>query len=181
VNAIHRVVVDLGMGGVAKLEADLKVYFDVEEGAFESSQEILQTLERRRTGQPVLACCAGDLKRVLLLTLKKGVDLSALDSEGHSEAWRKLDTGLLQMVLGKVLDLDIETLIKGDKVRFVKVEADVLKLTREADDRVGFFLNPTGMDQLQDVVLNGERMPPKSTFFYPKVFSGLVMQDLNAF
>ena len=88
---------------------------------------------------------------------------------------------LLQMTLGKVLNLDTETLIKGEKVQFVKVEADVLKIVNGAKDRVGFFLNSTGMDQLRNVVLNDERMPPKSTFFYPKVFSGLVMQDLNAF
>ena len=35
------------------------------------------------------------------------------------------------------------------------------------------------MKQLRDVVLAGERMPPKSTFFYPKVFTGLVIQDFN--
>jgi len=117
----------------------------------------------------------------LLMTLKDGVDLKALDVDGHSEAWRKLDTALLQITLGKILKLDTEALIKGEKVQFVKVEADVLKIVNGADDRVGFFLNATSMDQLREVVLQDERMPPKSTFFYPKVFSGLVMQDLMAF
>lgn len=181
VNAIHRVVVDLGAGGARKLLTDLKAFFEVEERVFDSTRDVLQTLSSRRGGPPVMAFCAGDLKRVSLLTLKPDADLVALDREGHSEAWQKLDTALLQMVLGRVLGLDTETLIKGEKVRFVKVEADVLKLVNEAQDRVGFFLNPTGMDQLRAVVLNGERMPPKSTFFYPKVFSGLVMQDLNGF
>jgi uncharacterized protein (DUF1015 family) len=181
VNPIHRVLVGLGEGGVAKLEADLAAYFAIEACSFASSAEVMKALEARRGGAPVLALCAGNLSRVLLLTLKVGVDLDALDSEGHSGAWQKLDTALLQMVLGKVLNLDTETLIKGEKVQFVKVEADVLKIVNAASDRVGFFLNATGMDQLREVVLNGERMPPKSTFFYPKVFSGLVMQDLNAF
>ena len=63
----------------------------------------------------------------------------------------------------------------------MKVESEVENLVRAAPDRAGFFLNATGLDQLRDVVLNDERMPPKSTFFYPKVFSGLVMQDLNTF
>lgn len=181
VNPINRVVVDLGEGGIAALEAGFAEYFDVEELSFASSSEVMKALEARKSGPPVLAMCAGDLSRVLLLTLKDGVDLSALDVEGHSEAWQKLDTALLQITLGKVLNLDTETLIKGEKVQFVKVEADVLKIVNGANDRVGFFLNSTGMDQLRDVVLNDERMPPKSTFFYPKVFSGLVMQDLNEF
>jgi uncharacterized protein (DUF1015 family) len=181
VNPINRVVVDLGEGGIAALEGGLAEFFNVEEQSFASSSEVMKALESRKSGPPVLAMCAGDLSRVLLLTLKDGVDLSALDAEGHSEAWQKLDTALLQITLGKVLDLDTETLIKGEKVQFVKVEADVLKIVSGANDRVGFFLNSTGMDQLRAVVLNDERMPPKSTFFYPKVYSGLVMQDLNEF
>ena len=181
VNPIHRVVVDLGPDGVANLEAGLGEFFDLETQSFSSSGEVMQALEARSAGPPVFAMCAGNLSRVVLLTLKADVDFRALDSEAHSEAWQKLDTALLQLVLGKVLNLDTETLIKGEKVQFVKVEADVLKIVNEADDRVGFFLNATGMDQLRDVVLNDERMPPKSTFFYPKVFSGLVIQDLNAF
>ena len=181
VNPINRVVVDLDEGGIAALEGGLAEFFNVEEQSFASSSEVMKALESRKSGPPVLAMCAGDLSRVLLLTLKDGVDLSALDAEGHSEAWQKLDTALLQITLGKVLDLDTETLIKGEKVQFVKVEADVLKIVSGANDRVGFFLNSTGMDQLRAVVLNDERMPPKSTFFYPKVYSGLVMQDLNEF
>ena len=181
VNPIHRVVVDLGPGGVANLESGLGEFFDLEIQSFASSSEVMQALETRKSGSPVFAMCAGELSRVVLLTLKDGVDLSALDPESHSEAWRKLDTALLQLTLGKVLDLDTETLIKGEKMQFVKVEADVLKIVNGADDRVGFFLNATGMDQLRAVVLNDERMPPKSTFFYPKVFSGLVIQDLNTF
>lgn len=181
VNPIHRVVVDLGEGGVSALEAGLAEFFTVEEKSFATSSEVMKELESRKSGPPVLAMCAGDLSRVLLLTLREGVDLGALDVDSHSKAWQELDTALLQMTLGKVLNLDTETLIKGEKVQFVKVEADVLKIVNGADDRVGFFLNPTGMDQLREVVLNDERMPPKSTFFYPKVFSGLVMQDLNAF
>ena len=104
-----------------------------------------------------------------------------LDSEDHSEAWRSLDTGLLQLIVGRVLDLDRETLARGEKVAFVKVGREVLDLVKAAPDRAGFFLNPTGMEQLRNVVLAGERMPPKSTFFYPKVYSGLVIQDLQSF
>jgi uncharacterized protein (DUF1015 family) len=181
VNPIHRVVVGLGKGGRAALEAGMSAFFNMEEKAFASSSEVMKALKARRSGPPILALCAGDLSRVLLMTLKDGVDLKALDVDGHSEAWRKLDTALLQITLGKILKLDTEALIKGEKVQFVKVEADVLKIVNGADDRVGFFLNATSMDQLREVVVQDERMPPKSTFFYPKVFSGLVMQDLMAF
>jgi uncharacterized protein (DUF1015 family) len=107
------------------------------------------------------------------------VDVARIDREGHSEAWRLLDSGLLQLVLADILDLDTETLIKGEKVRFIKVETEVRQAVEDLAENVGFYLNPVGMQQLRDVVLAGERMPPKSTFFYPKVFAGLVVQDFR--
>ena len=110
-----------------------------------------------------MSALLGSADTVSLLMLRDDADIAALDSENHSEAWRLLDSGLLQLVLGEILDLDTETLIKGEKVRFIKVEAEVRKLVQESSENVGFYLNPVGMQQLRDVVLAGERMPPKST------------------
>jgi uncharacterized protein (DUF1015 family) len=41
-----------------------------------------------------------------------------------------------------------------------------------------FFVNPTRIDQVQAVAAAGEKMPQKSTFFYPKVFSGVTINRL---
>ncbi len=49
-----------------------------------------------------------------------------------------------------------------------------------AEFQVGFFMNPTGLDQIKQVALGGERMPQKATFFYPKLPTGLVFHDLNS-
>ncbi len=177
---IHRVVMDLGADGVARLEAGLQELFDVERASLGETREALREL-RRGGRQQVFGFCTGEAKEVQYLTLKPSVDPAALDKEEHSSAWRGLNSGLLQLVLGHILDLDSETLTRGEKVKFVKVEAEALSLLKEAPDRAGFFLNPVDMARLREVVLAGERMPPKSTFFYPKVYSGLVIQDLNAF
>jgi uncharacterized protein (DUF1015 family) len=40
-------------------------------------------------------------------------------------------------------------------------------------------MNPTGLDQVKEVAFGGERMPQKTTFFYPKLPTGLVFHDLN--
>ncbi len=40
-------------------------------------------------------------------------------------------------------------------------------------------MNPTGLEQVREVALAGERMPQKATFFYPKLPTGLVFQDLS--
>jgi uncharacterized protein (DUF1015 family) len=44
--------------------------------------------------------------------------------------------------------------------------------------QAGFFMNPTGLDQIRRVALGGERMPQKATFFYPKLPTGLVFHEL---
>ena len=181
INAIHRVVMDLGADGVAKLVRGLTELCDVERAPLRDTRSVLRELRRRGGRGTVFGFCHGACSEVHYLRLKRGVQPADLDSDDHSEAWRSLDTGLLQLILGRVLDLDRETLARGEKVAFVKVEREVLDLVKAAPDRAGFFLNPTGMEQLRDVVLAGERMPPKSTFFYPKVYSGLVIQDLQSF
>jgi uncharacterized protein (DUF1015 family) len=182
INAIHRVVTDLGEDGVKRLESGLAELFEVERKPLGTTAEVLLELRKRgEGGKAVYGLATRNGSEVQYLTLKDSVDPRALDQGNHSAAWRKLSSGLLQLVLAKVLDLDDETLTRGEKVRFVKVEEDVLNLVREAPDRAGFFLNPVGMSELREVVLAGEKMPPKSTFFYPKVYTGLVIQDLNSF
>ncbi|HTC19425.1 MAG TPA: DUF1015 domain-containing protein, partial [bacterium] len=46
---------------------------------------------------------------------------------------------------------------------------------------VTFFLNPTRIEQLREVALKQERMPQKSTYFYPKLVTGLVINSLDSF
>ena len=182
IKPIHRVVVDLGSGGAQSLQEDLGAWFDVEKIDYSTTDDILAQLESRvASGETVLAALMGTPDRVTYLTLKEGVDLSTLDRDGRSDAWRRLDSGLLQLVLGRALDLDEAALTKGEKVLFIKVEPEVRRHVEASEECAGFYLSSVSMQQLRDVVLAGERMPPKSTYFYPKVFTGLVVQDFGEF
>ncbi len=182
IKPIHRVVVDLGDGGATSLRDRLGEWFEIEEAEFTTTDDVQVQLETRvAVGATVLAALFGTGRYVTYLTLKEAVDLAALDPDGRSDAWRQLDSGLLQLVLGRALDLDNHDLTKGEKVRFIKVEPEVQRLVKRSDGCAGFYLSPVSMKQLRDVVLAGERMPPKSTFFYPKVFTGLVIQDFGEF
>ena len=44
---------------------------------------------------------------------------------------------------------------------------------------VCFFLNPVTTRQIAEIALTGRRMPPKSTYFYPKLLTGLVINTIN--
>ena len=61
----------------------------------------------------------------------------------------------------------------GMKVKLEEKEA--IKKVKEGDSQIAFIMNPTKIHQIKNVALKGLRMPQKSTFFYPKLLTGLVM------
>ena len=112
-------------------------------------------------------------------------DKRAMDSAvpDKSPAWRALDAAVLQkLVLEKILHIDQEKLTKGKNVQYVKDAPDAIdaSLARidAGEQQVVFFMNPVKMQQLKMVTDEGERMPPKSTYFYPKMYTGLTIQEL---
>jgi len=46
------------------------------------------------------------------------------------------------------------------------------------EKQAAFFTNPVRMEQLREVTQAGERMPHKSTYFFPKMYTGLTIQKL---
>jgi uncharacterized protein (DUF1015 family) len=105
-------------------------------------------------------------------------------SADHSDAWRKLDVAILhKLILEKMLGIDEAALTAQTNVEYIK---DFGSATQRAIDRVDiqeaqvlFFLNPTRAQEVEAVAATDEKMPQKSTFFYPKIFSGLVLNRLE--
>jgi uncharacterized protein (DUF1015 family) len=98
-----------------------------------------------------------------------------------SEAYCALDVTILQdLVLQRGLDISLSDMAAGTHVAFYKDPAEAFERVADGTFQVGFFMNPTGLDQIREVALGGERMPQKATFFYPKLPTGLVFHDLNA-
>jgi uncharacterized protein (DUF1015 family) len=51
----------------------------------------------------------------------------------------------------------------------------VIQKVKNSSFQVAFFLNPTKIEDVRQVALAGQRMPPKSTYFYPKLLTGMVI------
>ncbi len=91
--------------------------------------------------------------------------------------YRLLDVSILNYIVFKrILKLDLD-----DKkvLTFSPNVEELIEKVDEDNNRVAFFLNPVKIQQIMSVALNGEKMPPKSTYFYPKVLSGLVINKLE--
>ena len=117
---------------------------------------------------------------VAVLKDKKVMDAVVPDM---SSAWRTLDVSVLhKLVLEKLLGIDVEKLAKGENIQYVKDTPDAIDQSISQVDtgrkQAAFFMNPIKMEQLKKVTEAGERMPQKSTYFYPKVYTGLTIQKL---
>ena len=100
-----------------------------------------------------------------------------------SDAWRELDVAVLQkLILERLLGLNGETMGDPKFVKYVKDRPNAIdKVIAQIDagrKQVAFFTNPVKMQQLTKVTEAGERMPHKSTYFYPKMYTGLTIQKL---
>ena len=115
-------------------------------------------------------------KKYYFLRLKNIKILDKMIAD-KSKDYRALDVAILNyIVFKKILGYNLENI---DNIIY---GADAEEFIKEADGNplnIAFFLNPVQIQQIIAVALHEERMPPKSTYFYPKVISGLVMNKLG--
>lgn len=99
---------------------------------------------------------------------------------GFSEAYRSLDTGVLEALLLKgALGLSDEDISHFNGLFYARSTEEALAMVRSAQYDAAFLMRPTPVSQVRDVAARGENMPPKSTFFYPKLLTGLLFNPLS--
>lgn len=111
-----------------------------------------------------------------LLVLRDGVDLNEFAYPGTSKQWMQLDVSILhKILLEQILAIDEEKVKTGEHIEYVRWPEDALKKVESGEAQIAFLLNPTRIEDVQRISLAGETMPQKSTDFYPKLLSGLLM------
>jgi uncharacterized protein (DUF1015 family) len=113
-----------------------------------------------------------------IATLREDVDPAVAIPGPGSDAWKTLDVVVLQqLVLGPLLGIDPGCAQALERLSFAK-DAHAALAAADSHDVV-FIMNATRMSQLRAVSLAGETMPQKSTYFHPKLPSGLVFRSLD--
>ena len=82
---------------------------------------------------------------------------------------------LHSIVLERLLGLDAEKVREQTHIRYLRDAGEAVDQVRRGEANVAFLTNPVTLDQLKEVAFAGEVMPQKSTYFYPKVLSGLLV------
>ncbi|HEX3909704.1 MAG TPA: DUF1015 domain-containing protein [Solirubrobacteraceae bacterium] len=99
---------------------------------------------------------------------------------GHSEAYRHLDTGVLETLLLKgALGLSDEDISHFNGLFYARSTEEALRVVRSGEYDAAFLMRPTPVEQVRDVAAEGENMPPKSTYFFPKLLTGLLFNPLS--
>ena len=168
----HRLVRGLDDERRVALGDALERDFDMEEVALD------EIAPSPGTGLLQLGYVNGRDQRVHRLTLK---DQSIADAAlaGHSEAYRRLDTGILEaLVLKGALGLSDEDISHFNGLFYARNTGEAVAMVRSGAYDAAFLMRPTPVAQVQEIAAAGENMPPKSTFFFPKLLTGLLFNPL---
>jgi uncharacterized protein (DUF1015 family) len=169
----HRLVRDLDESRREALSQALRRDFDIEEVAAD------QIAPPPGDGPLQLGYIDSHHQRPFRLTLK---DQAIADAAlpGHSQAYRHLDTGVLEaLVLKGTLGLSDEDIAHFNGLFYARDTGEALEMVRSGRYQAAFIMRPTPVGQVREVAAEGENMPPKSTFFYPKLLTGLLFNPLS--
>lgn len=173
----HRIVRDLSHFDKEDVKNSCKEYFDITE--YDDISNIESVLnELCKENKKAFGMYCGDSKWTLLVL--KSLDTMAQLLPNLSKASQGLDVTVLHtLVLEKLMGIDAENMAKQINLTYVKQLDDALKAVDNKTANCAFILNATKVSEICEVSSAGEKMPQKSTYFYPKLITGLVMNKLD--
>jgi uncharacterized protein (DUF1015 family) len=155
------------------LSTGLKGLFDVEEVS--TNQLDPAGIE----GVGVFGYVDSRLKRVFRLRLRETAQLEEALAD-RSPAYRRLDAAILEeLVLKGILGMTTEEIAAKRGIGYTPSIDEALSKLGTGDYQAAFLLRPTPIEQVREVAAAGETMPPKSTYFFPKLLTGLVFNPLS--
>jgi uncharacterized protein (DUF1015 family) len=147
---------------------------------FEAEEVPLEALDPAgEQGVGVFGSYDSHHRRGFRLRLKDTAELERL-LPGKPEAYRHLDAVILEtLVLKGILGMSEDDIAAKRGVGYAKSVPDALAALEGSAYDVAFLLRPTPVEQVREVAGSGETMPPKSTYFFPKLLSGMVFNPLD--
>ena len=173
VHPTHRIVSGIADFDEAKLLKSCEDYFNITDASDKSdAKAALRALYEDGENAYVYYSASSGFK---VLTLKDKASVYKL-LPGKSDAYVSLDVSVLHsLILEKLLGIDKENMANQKNLTYTRSFTEAVKIENDGEADCVFILNPTRVTEIRDVALAGEKMPQKSTYFYPKLITGLVM------
>ncbi len=164
----HRLLHDVGDFNQSDFLDALNKYFHLDVQA--SEEELLHNLAAKKRG--AFGLIFPNLPQYVLVWLRKK---TSLKEHNISDINASLDVGILHSFLfWEILHLPEEEQAKGKHIAYEKDAQHAIDAVKNGKAQMAFILNPTLIEQVKAVAEAGFTMPQKSTYFYPKLLSGLV-------
>lgn len=142
--------------------------------------EMLEDLRIEGQEAHVFGLAAKGVASYFLLVLKDVKVMDSLITEKRSTAWKRLDVSILHsLILESMLGIDKKKLEAQENVEYVRYVEEALDGVRTGKYQLAFLMNPTKLSEVREIASKGERMPQKSTDFFPKLLSGLLINKMN--
>ena len=177
----HRLVRGYPHKPFLELEEALQTYFYVEQHPKtpEGKGSFLKALRTAAKKHRVIGASFKRDPRYLILRLKNKRIMQRL-AKDLSAPLRELDVSTLHLlILEHILGMSAELQEQGDTIQYSQDEEAVLQTLEKEDFQAAFILTATKAEEIQSIVSGGEKMPQKSTYFYPKLPSGLVINKMD--
>ncbi len=143
-------------------------------------REAREILRQKGEETHTLAFYAGG-STVYFLSLRQPEIMDRFFDEKASKALRMLDVSILhRLILEDLLHISTEAQERQLNLQYIKNFDEPFTAVRSGDAQLAFLLNATRMSEVRDVANAGEKMPQKSTYFYPKLLTGLVLNKIVA-
>jgi uncharacterized protein (DUF1015 family) len=156
-----------------------KRYFEIFE--LPSGQEGILAMSSRlasNTSSHQIGVVIKDCQTLFLLSLKSGV-MDNLFQKELPPALRHLDvTVLTRLIFMELLEFDQQRLDNEKTIAYSSKETEAIDAVITGGYDMSFILRPTQIEQVRQVAEEGLIMPRKSTYFFPKVLTGQVLNDL---
>ncbi len=171
----HRLIYDYAKLSTAEIVAKAREYFSVEEVPDRSALETRMDESLGEVGRMGLVSQTG----VYFLSLKDKAIMQKLAPD-RVDAWRELDVSILHNLLfDHIMDIPEETIDKKENIEYLREPDMGYEEVEQNDTSFLFILNATRIEQVKACTRAGEKMPQKSTDFYPKVITGFAMLPVS--
>ncbi len=174
----HRLVRGISKSTLSGLMPKLMAFFEIEElplgmsGVWKQVDDLLT-----KTNKTSLVLFGLAAERLFVLRLREPVAVSQMIPYFHSELYKGLDVSIVDhIILEKLLALDSDK--ERSSLAYSFDRSDAIKRVLVQEYQLAFLLSPVKAEVIKAIADAGDKMPRKSTYFYPKLPAGLVFNRL---
>jgi uncharacterized protein (DUF1015 family) len=183
---VHRVVKESGSFDAARMLEGIEKWFSIAEVEVPKGPRsgqvfhLVKQLESAGTSTRAFGLFLEN-DRFLLLSWKSNLDVEKEVEGEYSSDYKRLDVTVLQrLVIEKVLGIPPDRESIQSSLMFTRDPLEAVRFVDSGPGVAAFLMNATKVEEVREVANHGEKMPQKSTYFYPKPCSGVVMNSITS-